>query len=978
MPSRMDGETPTISFFHSLLATLPFTKQGKEVRRVINVENRRTILKKEKERVVFLQGLIKSDRHREALRELVSDTTVENPIQYYNKIQYEQQLNGLLSSSNTSTTVASRNEEKSFINAPTESLRTCKWSELNNKGIEMKCSNVVISLPWRNTREGVFSEATVYLSNFCEYHQKFCLDVDKRHQNLLKRIVIPNEIGLCSDCYVLKTGKPPLKLDHCPGLRRKHGIGSTRANKVQPLIFKRSANLGYPNATYGSEEKNSKSYNRQMSQVIAAGTIRRSLRKSIARSRKERQYEMDRLENMAAVWLQSFFRYIIIKKRTRSRYANGTVSTDADCATQYDMIAQMVRKCDQGERVDESENSEHCISSFSISDPQCLPIIPKNDTMDIASDDEVKSEDDCEPQSKQAATTCCTVTSIISKRHEITEYITDKLENIDAARLQNLVRSSIRHNLPRSDCTHDAPLNVKEVCEKPGKCEATVLRYMTLGTTGGQDACEHADVKEHRNRRTSNFSKPNPDCLPVTEKKSTHDLPINTDNWSCSLACCQLGSTGREIRETPPQHSLVPMQRWNHTSNLGFNIFSEIDLKRTFQRQVLPDRQIPVKFQSFRDIDKWNRLNRRRKIQQVKDARRNNVKSNPKKQKSKLQKKEKCAKILPDSSSLDHEKRDANSPKEIDKTRQSHAIASKPIEFSPTRLSNLLETCFEPRTSPSKKRETTSCPLCKMRFFNNDLVQKHIISRHTSQEIECNMKLNDPNIDKDEHQEEMLHVDWKGFSSLVPPLPSPVPQLQICDKHVPPHPMCKVCADFANSSPLFPPIRFYQQAYMHFCKQDNKCAIASERMKRSTRIVTETNVVRNFHFDSHDKELAVIFKDSNSKQRVAKLVCLCKDSRNNSYLGVQCYLPCLQDELAYLTQKYSLQKDEWIMDSKVELIDMKTVLGRRHVFLCHVNGLDQRRKDIRIDMSSGVTFVGNENKFCRFVFKDNDLYPFTP
>jgi hypothetical protein len=142
-----------------------------------------------------------------------------------------------------------------------------------------------------------------------------------------------------------------------------------------------------------------------------------------------------------------------------------------------------------------------------------------------------------------------------------------------------------------------------------------------------------------------------------------------------------------------------------------------------------------------------------------------------------------------------------------------------------------------------------------------------------------------------------------------------------------------------------------------------------------------SNIVRSFHFDTRDKDLAVISEDPTSKQRqiVARIVCLLKDARNNSFLGVQCYFPCLPNEMKHLAQKYNLEKDEWVMDYKVDFIEMKTVLGRQHVFLCTIDGLDRRRQEIKTDTLSGVTFSsGNDIKFCRFVLKDDDLIPAVP
>lgn len=349
----MENGMQAISFKDSFLAIFPFTKQGKLSKKMLDKESRRMFWKKEQERVEYLQNLVNNHQHREALRQIVSDTTVENPIQYFNKIREEETRK----SQNTVTAIApSTKFEKTTeigtdtddkINQSTSSITTtlatgskvskkCKWSGLNSKQYEMVCTNPAIPLPRKHHNNDKYPrQTTVYMSNFCQYHQKYCIDVDQRHERAMNRIVIPNELGLCSNCYVLKVGRAPVMRDRYPGLKRKNELDFKNVQKAKPLFKKPMASLETINTCNIAEKTNSKNQKEKISPVIAAETIRRSMRRSLTKTRKSIQYERDRLENMSAVWIQSLFRYSLIKKRIRIRCATvgGNKSNDRNGGT---------------------------------------------------------------------------------------------------------------------------------------------------------------------------------------------------------------------------------------------------------------------------------------------------------------------------------------------------------------------------------------------------------------------------------------------------------------------------------------------------------------------------------------------------------------------------------------------------------------------------------------------------------------------
>ena len=65
-------------------------------------------------------------------------------------------------------------------------------------------------------------------TDFCSFHQKYCIDPEQRHREKIVEIKIPNKEALCVECFILHHGAPPLSITRIPGLRRSQNPVETK------------------------------------------------------------------------------------------------------------------------------------------------------------------------------------------------------------------------------------------------------------------------------------------------------------------------------------------------------------------------------------------------------------------------------------------------------------------------------------------------------------------------------------------------------------------------------------------------------------------------------------------------------------------------------------------------------------------------------------------------------------------------------
>ncbi len=278
--------------------------------------------------------------------------------------------------------------------------------------------------------------------------------------------------------------------------------------------------------------------------------------------------------------------------------------------------------------------------------------------------------------------------------------------------------------------------------------------------------------------------------------------------------------------------------------------------------------------------------------------------------------------------------------------------------FSPSNLKDMLQDIIKHRIPVVEKRSTIQCPLCNLSFYEQNLMNKHFLRRHTKTEIENYLHFN-PVQSGNDH----INIQWIGHYTIVPPLPSPIP-IEICYNHIPPHPKCLKCNESINKYPFFPPLRFYSSAFFQYyvpsTTDDAKC-----------------DETFTFHFDMNNKDLGVVMDNG----RIAQIESLCEDRFKRNFLGVKYYFS--YNELHnYLLEKATLatriidtqqlnvldKEHELVLDSRIDWVNMTKVKDRCLVFKCN--------KARFIETADNMGLSGQSNpgiKFCRFRWTGTEL-----
>lgn len=189
-------------FVKSILDTLSFKKEDKIIFSTLKELNNLNFFEGEKERISEINAM----DPRSALRELIKDTNDDDALRYYNAIRN-----------------ISKNMQQDQHHTNSEECRIperCIWIGHNKRLSELQCSNNSVFHPWKK-RMNICMQREPIKTDYCYYHQKYCLDPQRRHENENILILNPNDSGLCNKCYVLINGCPPPKINRCPGQKHK-------------------------------------------------------------------------------------------------------------------------------------------------------------------------------------------------------------------------------------------------------------------------------------------------------------------------------------------------------------------------------------------------------------------------------------------------------------------------------------------------------------------------------------------------------------------------------------------------------------------------------------------------------------------------------------------------------------------------------------------------------------------------------------
>jgi len=172
-----------------------------------------------------------------------------------------------------------------------------------------------------------------------------------------------------------------------------------------------------------------------------------------------------------------------------------------------------------------------------------------------------------------------------------------------------------------------------------------------------------------------------------------------------------------------------------------------------------------------------------------------------------------------------------------------------------------------------------------------------------------------------------VEVKWCGKYTLVPQLPPPV-LMNVCRHHAYLHPKCKVCKTMMTEIPMFPPIKFYQAAFV--------------QNKHKTKTDASDSDVFDFNFKN--KEHCVVVEEKNNSmgkgsERIGQIEALCEDQFGRCYMGVLFYFS--RDEIRILLNKHNLNlpnpstfvyDSEVVIDSKLSWVKISDVKRRCYVF----------------------------------------------
>ena len=214
-PNRREGHK--MSFMASVLATIPYTKTNRAAKELLKTLDDYKIYQEELMRISTIKNDIENGDHEGALKVLLADTSSE--IRYFNQLRHASL--GFQPTKNPpesrKTTRVSENKQKM-----TSTKKMCQWKGFDSKGRAIHCSNIGKIHPWK-TAKNIYGNLELKQLDFCSFHSKYCVDIEKRHGINLAQILSPNEDALCNECYALLHNRSPptnICIRHC--LRKTH------------------------------------------------------------------------------------------------------------------------------------------------------------------------------------------------------------------------------------------------------------------------------------------------------------------------------------------------------------------------------------------------------------------------------------------------------------------------------------------------------------------------------------------------------------------------------------------------------------------------------------------------------------------------------------------------------------------------------------------------------------------------------------
>ncbi len=158
-------------------------------------------IQKERVRLDDIKKKLDSEDYDGALRNLLSDTSVECDLHYFNAVKNEKDPHH-------SAAFQERHGKLIDFTYPKEKIppKDCIWIGRGYRNKRYRCHNKSIVCDGKEM-------------HLCPYHMVWCVNTSS-HPDIPVKINCPNESALCNECFVLKYGHAPKQLRRIPGTKK--------------------------------------------------------------------------------------------------------------------------------------------------------------------------------------------------------------------------------------------------------------------------------------------------------------------------------------------------------------------------------------------------------------------------------------------------------------------------------------------------------------------------------------------------------------------------------------------------------------------------------------------------------------------------------------------------------------------------------------------------------------------------------------
>jgi hypothetical protein len=450
--------------------------------------------------------------------------------------------------------------------------------------------------PWK-TFINVCGQEEQVKTDYCFYHQRFCIDESKRHTDQMIRISCPNKYALCTECYILKEGVRPSLLERIPGIRRK-------ISDQTKLMTKQSIKVAYDQ--YQSINKYQQETDRCMfenlgAQIIAAKRIQSRWRKYNLDCKSEfEQYEKFYIENLAALKIQTFVKAMM---NTKTRIQNETAPLIESNSVKHPSFFQVDSVIDNN-------------SAYNVDWNELTRSVSRKETMKYPVLQVRRKTRKCSNKDNKCELSACTIcnkkksvqrsqifsNSLVNEQEllETRKRITDlnsfkQMDPFDVGFISKSKFVDIIQKMWNDSGYHLLPEELKSILSQFSSHNGYInyQNYLQFAR------CQLLPCAIH-----SRLVCISPQCnnLSITSLQDE----IQCKNFSSDKFDSKFCKCGEYISS----HSIRPKKRKLYRRKRGLNMFSVQDMRHTFSRHTAPDMSTSLEFSDIKCCKRLNVDNR--------------------------------------------------------------------------------------------------------------------------------------------------------------------------------------------------------------------------------------------------------------------------------------------------------------------------------------------------------------------------------